>query len=59
MGRLIVNEFSFILPLTLSGRELKFNFSENFYVDIEFDQLKSQYMEIVINAIIKFYFCLL
>lgn len=47
MGKIIIGGFTFFLPVTLSAREIKFNFSENFYMDIEFEQLKSNYMELV------------
>ncbi len=47
MGKIVINEISFILPITYSGKELKFNFTKNFYVDFKFDQLKSQNIEIV------------
>jgi len=33
--------------MTLSEKEVKFNFTENIYMDIEFDKLKSNYMQLV------------
>ena len=50
MGKIILREFNFFLPMTLSGKEVKFNLTESFYMDLEFEQLKSNYMELV-----KFY----
>ena len=48
MGKLIFEKFLFYLPLTTSAKELKFNLTEFFYIDIEFDKLKTNFLEMVI-----------
>jgi hypothetical protein len=47
MGKIILEKFIFYLPLTTSAKELKFNFTESFYLDIKFENLKSNFLEMV------------
>ena len=47
MGKIIFEKFLFYLPLTTSAKELKFNFTESFYIDIEFEKLKTNFFEMV------------